>query len=163
MIREIWYWLQRVYDKLRGVDFSVDYENIPQKIGNRYEATSPRILWNAKMKKLLKSFSDKDSILDVGCGKGRMLVFFKKFAFVKVDGLEYSRELVDIANLNMKKLNLDCHIYQGDAKEWNKYVDYNVFYLFNPFNGSVMEGFLDKLMESYSICKRRINVIYFNP
>lgn len=146
-----------------GVDFSSEFENIPKEIGNRYTATSPRILWNAKMKELMKNFSEKDSILDVGCGKGRMLVFFKKYSFAKVDGLEYSNELVEIAKSNMSKLNLDCRIYQGNAKEWDKYGNYNVFYLFNPFNGSTMEGFINKLIESYRINNRKITVIYFNP
>lgn len=115
------------------------------------------------MKELMKNFSEKDSILDVGCGKGRMLVFFKKYPFAKVDGLEYSNELIEIAKSNMSKLNLDCRIYQGDAKEWDKYGNYIVFYLFNPFNGSTMEGLINKLIESYRINNRKITVIYFNP
>lgn len=44
--------------------------------------------------------SDKDAIIDVGCGKGRMLYFFAQFPFRLVDGLEYSGELVAIAQNN---------------------------------------------------------------
>ena len=45
--------------------------------------------------------TDKDAIIDIGCGKGRMLYFFSQFPFKYVDGLEYSRELVAAAEGNI--------------------------------------------------------------
>lgn len=143
-----------------GVDFAVVYENIPVEIGYRYQATTPRIY--RELRKYLRDKKDV-SLLDVGCGKGRMLKFFSKCSLYKVDGLEYSKELVDIAKNNMKILSIDSNVYRGDASQWNGYDEYNYFYLFNPFGKDVMAGFLGKLVESYKRNQRKITIIYLNP
>ena len=67
---------------------------------NRYSTTSSRTL-NLIGNYLYDKVTDKDAIIDIGCGKGRMLYFFSQFPFKYVDGLEYSRELVAAAEGNI--------------------------------------------------------------
>lgn len=161
-LRYVFYKLQEVTDALRGVDFAVVYENIPKEIGTRYSATTPRIYW--KLYLYLKGQTRKDiKMLDVGCGKGRMLEFFSRCGISTVDGIEYSEELVGIARANMDVLGLKCKIFHGNAAEWDGYDSYNYFYLFNPFGKIIMEGFGKSLIASCHRKPRKITIIYFNP
>ena len=161
-LRYLFYKFQRIIDIFRGVDFSTIYEKIPKDVGNRYLATTPRIYFG--LYSYFKSQTREDiKILDVGCGKGRMLEFFSWCGIGKVDGIEYSEELVEIAKNNMIVLGLNCEIFQGNAAEWDGYGSYNYYYLFNPFGKSVMEGFGKQVIESYNRNPRIITVIYFNP
>ena len=59
---------------------------------------------NKFLKKLLKSLDIQynDKILDIGCAKGSALRMMLKFPFKNIDGLEISRELVEISNRNFQ-------------------------------------------------------------
>lgn len=163
MLHKIFYWLQIWIDKCKGVDFARVYEDIPKNIGRRYQPSSPRILWNPKLKNIFREATEKDGILDVGCGKGRMLYYFSKYNFGKIDGLEYSHDLVCIARSNIYKLQLKCNVIEADAKTYDLLDGYNWFYMFNPFGEEVMKGFVKNLLSSVERKPRFIRVVYFNP
>jgi len=61
---------------------------------------------NRYLKDLLKNIeiNINDSILDIGSAKGSALRMMLKFPFKNIDGLEISRELVEISNRNFQKL-----------------------------------------------------------
>lgn len=153
-------------DHLSGVDFASSMSNaetgIPADKGVLYQATTPRIylaLWRR-----LRKVSDSDAVIDVGCGKGRMLKYFSRFSFGRVDGLEYSEVLGEIARRNMERLNLKCEIYIHDAAKFNGYCAYNYFYLFNPFPEGVLREFLNRLKESVIECPShaKLTIFYMN-
>lgn len=79
LFRNLFLQMQLLQDKLRGCDFAAPMDNnqigIAPEEGIRYQATTPRIFLD--IRRQLKSISNDDSILDVGCGKGRMLYFFR--------------------------------------------------------------------------------------
>ena len=63
--------------------------------------------WNIRyvLKRYLRGrITHDDAIIDIGCGKGKMIYFFSKFPFGRIDGLEYSRDVADIAEKNIRKL-----------------------------------------------------------
>lgn len=153
-------------DKKRGVDFYtvVSNEGTPEALaGNHiYQATS--LLYGRDVREYLcKQDHTDDRVIDVGCGKGRMLELFTELGFAKADGLEYSPELSEIARKNMKTLGLPCQVFTGDAALFDGYDAYNWFYLFNPFNEKVMRKFIGKLEESLRRNPRAITVLYINP
>ena len=62
---------------------------------------------------LVKHLSPGASILDVGCGSGRDLLWFKKRGYY-VTGFERSPGLSELA-----RENANCHIIEGDFNKFN--------------------------------------------
>ncbi|MBQ6587220.1 MAG: class I SAM-dependent methyltransferase [Butyrivibrio sp.] len=87
----------------KGIDF-IDselgiYNGLEEDHFVGYEQSN--LLFNNPIKKYINiSSAKKDSVLDIGCGKGRMLYYFYKLGFTKTDGIEYSRELCSVARNN---------------------------------------------------------------
>lgn len=157
-----------IYEKLRGVDFSIMNSNYVGEGRLDYEAT----IWfdrNTVGNWLAGKITRDDSIIDIGCGKGRMLYFFSNFPFRKIGGLEYSQELADVARRNMQVLGMiagrgrEVEIINGDAVTYQNYDDYNYFYLFNPFTDIILRPFLENVKTSRLRRPRKILVIYLNP
>ena len=99
----------------------------------------------------LISINHSHSFLDIGSGKGAVLREACKYPFDKIAGIEYSEEYSKIANKNFEKLRLSnrVKVYQGDAAKFRSYEDYNVFFMFNPFDKDIMEKVISKIYESH--------------
>lgn len=118
------------------------------------------------IQKILKKLNStpNDSILDIGCGKGLFLYYASKFKFCQIDGIEYSKELTEIALKNLAKMkDARVHIKQCDAREFQEYDKYNYFFINNPFTAEITEFVVKKICESYHNKKRKITVIYQFP
>lgn len=117
---------------------------------------------NSLMKKL--KITQEDSIIDIGCGKGLFLYYASKYSFNKIDGIEYSAELTSIASKNAKVLNnRKIHIYHCDARCFDKYDQYNYFFINNPFSCEIMKEVVVEILKSYYVKKRKIFIIYQFP
>ena len=118
------------------------------------------------IKNLLKkmNITDRDKILDIGCGKGLSLYYMSMFGFERIDGIEYSKSLTLVAKQNTKVLkDKRLHIYNCDAREFKQYHNYNYFFINNPFSAEIMEQVVLSLVNSYAVNKRKITVIYQFP
>lgn len=118
------------------------------------------------IKGLLKkiNITSEDRFLDIGCGKGLSLYYSSKFDFKRIDGIEYSKKLTHIAKCNARILNdRRIHIYNCDARNFKHYEQYNYFFINNPFSAEIMEQVVAAIINSYSVSKRTIVVIYQFP
>jgi len=89
-----------------------------------------------------------DRVLDIGCAKGSAMRDLLRFPFAKVDGLELSAELTQIARRNFDKLGKrHVAVYCEDARTFARYGDYNVFYLYNPFPPPILDQVLAVLKQ----------------
>ena len=96
--------LIRMREKILGLDFESRVD-VYEEDHNYYSPTS--FMSRVVLKKYFRSkITSSDAIIDVGCGKGKMLYFFSKFPFKKIRGLEYSQKIVNIAQKNIKILHL---------------------------------------------------------
>ena len=117
---------------------------------------------NGLLKKL--NITHNDRILDIGCGKGLSLYYSSMFCFEKIDGIEYSKKLTQIAKHNAKLLkDRRIHIFNCDARKFTHYEQYNYFFINNPFSAEIMEQVVVDILQSYQIIKRKITVIYQFP
>ena len=94
-------------------------------------------------------FTKDDSLVDVGCGQGRLFAFLIKHHFPgKMTGIEYHTQTADYARswIDTKYPDLNIRIINGDAFA-HHYDEYNVFYLFNPFTKDYFIKFVE-LIES---------------
>lgn len=118
------------------------------------------------VKKILRKLkiTEKDSILDIGCGKGLFLYYASEFDFNKIDGIEYEDEYAEIARKNAFILkNEKIHIFKIDAQNFDKYDEYNFFFLNNPFDAKTTESVIKKIIQSLEVRKRPIRIIYQFP
>ena len=106
--------------------------------------------------------SKRFALIDVGCGKGKVLcVWNQMFPDAQtIIGLEYSAHLVEICKRNLNIISaFDVDVICGDATEIELESAYElfVFYLYNPFNSKILDKFLDKISNKKAV------IIYNNP
>lgn len=162
----IWQGAARRNDRLfRGdADFSEwmsqEEAGFSEGKGNQYQPSTDALV------KVLKRFpvSEKDAILDMGCGKGKAMYLMSRFPFGKISGYDLSEELVHIANQNFQKLGLSrCRAVQADAAAFGDYDAYNYFYIFNAFPQEVFERMMNRVLESLKRRPRNCYFIYLHP
>ncbi len=157
-----------IYGKIRGVDFTMENGNA---VWHKGTPTPWLGMWNLRvyLKKELKKelpSGDENRMIDIGCGKGKMLAFFSRFdGFAQVCGIEHEPKLEAAARRNLAHLKLDhaVSVIRGDAGNFDGYDRFNWFYLYNPFSGEGMARFLACLRESLARKPRKIRLIYVNP
>ena len=174
--------LRAIYFKVKGVDFSPQELKSLEVVGeNRfsggsYSATNSDVLDEviAYIDKIDKiRFKSESSIfngvfIDYGCGKGRALYIAKNLGFKSSMGVEFAKELFEIANSNIKKLMPQYYNKEGgvniileDASKIKPTKDTTIIYFFNPFDEVVMSKVIDNILDvEYN---RRVYIIYANP
>jgi SAM-dependent methyltransferase len=108
--------------------------------------------------------SESDTLLDIGCGKGGAMVTLAQYPFARVDGVEISANLAQIARRNLRRLGISkANVFCRDAAEFREIDDYNYFYMYNPFPEQVVRHVTDNLRQSLDRCPRKVTLIYKNP
>ena len=167
--------LDNIFFDLRyGIDSSqnVSLDKLNFQITNKTEGVEYGTIAPYFIQKILElvKFDTSDIFVDLGCGKGRVLLIASKFNFKKVIGIEFSPELYLIAqnnignclsnnHFNTEKINL----IQKDVLEYVFNHHETVFYLYNPFSNKILIMICDQIKGSLIINPRRIIIIYVNP
>jgi SAM-dependent methyltransferase len=168
-------WRQRVeadYDRQHGVDtggeISLDDVEIAGKSrrdGNKYQGALPDWIRSA-IKKLDVDHSTY-SFFDIGSGKGRVLLIAAEFPFRCVVGVEFGRELHEVAAANIvgdqlaeRRQCRDVTSVWADATEY-RFPDGNLaIFLNNPFSMPLLNGFLTNLRASCASAPRDLRVVF---
>ena len=148
-----------VYEKLRGLDFTMVYQCENNEHNNNYSKSPKKVL-----KRIFEEidFTEKHNFIDMGCGKGYVMAKEAEYPFEKVGGVEYTKELCDICRKNIDILGLkDIAIYNCDAKEFDRYGEYDVFYFCNPFDETILSEVAKKIYESHK--KSKCTIYFLNP
>ena len=107
-------------------------------------------------------------LLDIGCGKGRILCVAPHYGFMQLTGVDFSKELIDAAAINLEYKRkqfpqLDFELYNNDAFYFEIPGDVDCIFLFNPFDEVIMSGVVYNILESLKLKPRCITVVYINP
>lgn len=154
----------RYYKKCTFLFFLKVFQNLDFK--GRLEDRNPLLRGYEgcyPVRKLLSklNINEKDSILDIGCGKGLFLYYARKFNFNKIVGIEYSENLSNIAKNNFSLINdKRIRVINIDARLFSYYEDYNYFFINNPFSAEIMDFVIDNIIENR---KSTVTVIYQFP
>lgn len=148
-----------ISERIRGLDFTMVYQCETNQHNNNYSKSPKRVL-----KKIFDDidFSREHSFVDMGCGKGYVMTIALKYPFTKIAGVEYTKELCDICQKNMAILNInDVKVFNTDAKMWDEYEDYDIYYFCNPFDETILSVVAEKIIETHkdSTCY----IYYLNP
>lgn len=147
-------------EKPRGLDFSKPDTSFVKgdSLENYYSRTDHSTL---KQVNDYLNLCTKDSFLDIGSGKGMVLYYFAKRNSGKICGIEKFDELANISKKNMQLLKIDdrVEIVTMDAMEFDRYDEFNYFFVFNPFKYEVAQAVIKKIMDSWQNNHREIRVV----
>jgi SAM-dependent methyltransferase len=109
-----------------------------------------------------------DVFVDVGCGKGRVLLQAARWPFKRVVGVEIDSELSATARANIEhhRRRLRCEdveVITADAAEYAFEDDVTVVYMYFPFGGETFRTVLDNLIASIDRAPREVRLIYALP
>lgn len=112
--------------------------------------------------------STEDVFVDVGSGKGRVVLQAARYPFRRIVGVELSGRLTAIAaaNIQASRTRLRCtdiELVTADIVDYELPADSTVVYLYNPFRGPVFQSFVDELIASVDRHPRTVRVIYRTP
>jgi SAM-dependent methyltransferase len=108
-------------------------------------------------------------LVDVGCGKGRILIASASFPFGRIIGIEFAPELGKICRRNIdafrKRVRSDVEftVNEIDAVDYTVQDDEDVFFFFNPFRLPVMNRFLGNIRRSLETRPRTVWLIINRP
>ena len=139
-----------------------------------YYATAPSLFhgaitrWSATLPSAVLRLNDY-ALLDIGCGKGRVVLLASEYPFRAIVGVELNAHLARVAQRNLKtwmrKLRAcrDVRIVNDDVFSVALPDGPVVLYLFNSFERELVQMLLDKLVEVAATRSDPIDLIYIHP
>jgi SAM-dependent methyltransferase len=157
------------FENIRGLDTSTVVKLSDLREDDKDRSNYIPSGW-ATLKRLntIRPLCRDDVFLDIGSGKGRVVVLSATYPVRRVIGVELSPVLHEIAQGNVTRVenHLACQDVQlvcGDATQFQIPDDVTVIYLFNPFVGAPFMRVIDSIGESFYRHKREIWIFYTNP
>ena len=128
----------------------------------------PSAWWTLPRALRFLGVSDRDTFVDFGCGKGRIVHQAAKRPFRRVIGVEISPALAEIARANLatRRHRYRCpnvEIVVADAKDFRVPDDLTIAYFWHPFTGETLEAVLRGIVDSIDRNPRRVRLIYLGP
>jgi len=104
---------------------------------------------------------ERTTFVDIGCGKGRVLILASRKPFKRIIGFDYSENLLHTCGKNLKLLGLDkrCEISLGDAANFPFPAGELMLFLYNPFDSPLFETVLGRIRGIYA----PVTIAYLGP
>ena len=149
---------------LWGLPRALSFED--RKHFSRYEPLN--YYTSSRLFNYLKPADVHTGFLDVGCGKGRLMAMAAAYGFSDIMGIEFSKKLCEAASkvcgsIKTKYPNTSFDIEYADARYYTIPESVGVIFLFNPFDGLIMEQFIRRVLESLDRKSRPLKILYANP
>lgn len=143
----------------------LDFQHVNKSKGVDYEATPTKIV-----QALVKSVSvprESTTFVDLGCGKGRVLITGILLGFADVIGIEFAENIAAIADKNLRAVFADkpastWSIENIDATAFTPPQKDLLIFLYNPFDANVLSG-VTNWMKHHAAKGHKIHIIYYNP
>jgi SAM-dependent methyltransferase len=151
------------FDILNGADtagYITARELGLDKNANDYGA-SPEGRVNEAFRHLPISFREF-TLIDLGCGKGRVLLMARKYGFKQIVGVEVSEKLAEIATRNTRNY-ANVAVLAADAGKYEFPKGPIVIYLANSFFEDVMEMMLANVERRLKEDSSPIYIFYLVP
>lgn len=110
----------------------------------------------------------RNHFLDMGCGKGRALCMAAHHGFKQVTGLDFAKDLCDIAKENLALVKQDIpaiefRVINNDAFYFEIPGNVDCIFFFNPFDEVIMSAVVNNIFKSLQHNPRKLHIIYVNP
>jgi SAM-dependent methyltransferase len=167
------------FDRLHGVDTSgliyagalaTGHPNDLYSEG--YYATAPSLFhgtvaqWQARLSGLCLA---DYTFVDLGCGKGRVLMMASEYSFRAIVGVELSPKLAHVARKNLAKWIRKpracraASVVEGDVLQLAMPDGPVVLFLFNSFELEMVRQLIERLAEASRTRSAPIDLIYLHP
>lgn len=103
------------------------------------------------------SVKSGESILDIGCNNGALLLYSKDVANVKRVGIDIQKEAIDLAAENFMLNNTDCELICCDVKDYQPNIKFDVI-ICNPPYFKVNNDKLVNDNEYLKIARHEVNL-----
>jgi hypothetical protein len=127
----------------------------------QYSPTKPKMFYRL-LDSLPINYSDF-TFIDIGAGKGRVLLMASRYPFRRIVGVEFVPKLCEIAHKNSEICGSPVEIHCMDATQYVFADDPLVIYMFNPFGMEPMQKIAHNLEESLAARPRPVYLVYWNP
>ncbi len=159
---------EKDYDRLLRIKTISTREWVNQSIHyNRYEAT-PYLALEALFHEY--ELNGTDTVVDFGCGKGRLPFYLHNRFQVSATGVEMSGQLYQEALENQAsymqkgmKIGGSIRFERRLAEEYEVEQGDNRFYFFNPFSIHIFMKVVDRILQSVEQKKRSVDIILYYP
>ncbi len=131
----------------------------------------PSYVWIlSKMFRILAPLTkQRGTFVDLGSGKGRVMMMAALQGYTNIIGVEFSKSLSRICENNLenfKRKSKKTSRFSAVTMNVINYkipLDTSVIFLGNPFNGHIMKDVLTQINVSLEASPRDIYIAYFNP
>jgi 16S rRNA G966 N2-methylase RsmD len=109
------------------------------------------------------------AVVDLGGGKGRVLLIASEFGFAQATSVEFAHELCQVAETNCARYkkqtatNTVFRIVESDVVEYKIDPREHAFLMFNPFDEVILARVLDNIRSSVKAHPRKILICYYTP
>jgi SAM-dependent methyltransferase len=159
------------WDLIHGVDTcgaipitTLDFESEHRLPGVEYQSHHPAVT-RLDLSALSIRYNDY-TFIDIGCGKGRVLLVAAEFPFRKIVGLEFAPALSQIAKRNLLSYRgaprrcTNIEVVTGDALDYELGSEPQVLYFYSPFTPEILDRFVDKVDHSFQRLPRELLVMF---
>jgi len=156
------------YDRLLKINTCDEQLGFPQSFHyNRYEPTP-----YSGLEELFKHYqlSQKDRVVDIGCGMGRLNFYIHHRFRSTVVGVEMDEEFYKIALRNREnylqrhsKGKNKIHFEHVLAQDYHIHPNDNRFYFFNPFSSQIFIKVVNQILISIENDYREVELILYYP
>ncbi len=110
----------------------------------------------------------RTTFVDLGCGKGRVLLVASEYPFKEILGVEYSPDLANIGTSNIavykdRQENIRCtrmSVHCGDAREFPIPAGEVLLFFYEPFRASILMSVFDRIRSSLCTEPRKITMLW---
>jgi SAM-dependent methyltransferase len=163
----------RIFELRYGTEIlgAVNREELNPSSANQSEAEYYVPTRSRAFRRLLREFAvPRDrTFVDLGAGKGMVLLLAARYGFTRTVGVEFSPGLCRIAKANVVKFRRhlpprsEIEIVCSDVVDYTIEDDQCIFFMFNPFGASVMQQVVKNIRTSLERTPRKIWIIYMHP
>src|ERR1051326_1040879 len=145
------------------------FEQIMQVVARSAQQSALSQLSQAREEAEPSTGLENFTFVDLGSGKGRVLLMAAPYGFKKIIGVEYMPEWHRVAEENIRKFvaqnKIDAIIqnFCMDARDFEFPAGPLVVYLFNPFPEPILAAVLERLRDSLTKNPRPLVVAYRYP
>ena len=150
------------WDKLLGIKTTGRDDTNSDEYRYPYEPTPYCVLERLADSDLI---GKDDTVLDYGCGKGRVGFFLSHQTGAKAIGIEYDERIYRLAEENAQTAANPSQVsfVSARAEEYDVSEDVNTCYFFNPFSVEILREVMAKILDSYYEQPREILLFFYYP
>ena len=150
------------WDKLLQIQTTGRDDTMADQYHHPYEPTPYRVLERLAASGLI---GKDDTVLDYGCGKGRVDFFLSYRTKACTLGIEYDERMYQSAleNQSCAAAKAQADFLLTRAEEYPVPEEVNRCYFFNPFSVEILHKVMARILESYYDSPREILLFFYYP